>query len=167
MTDYHAYFDQYINLTEGDTVLKALSHSSSVCIPFFQNIQEEAGNQRYKPEKWTVKQVLAHVVDTERIFSYRALRFSRGDVTDLPGYDEKLFAENAGVDARPVADIVAEFELVRSSSVALFESMTPDMLNLSGTANGMAIDVRALGYLMAGHAIHHKNIVQERYGIDE
>jgi len=152
-------------LAVGETALQALNFSSSQCIPFFQSIEEESGTLRYKPEKWTVKQVMGHIIDTERIFAYRALRFAREDKTDLPGYDEKLFAENSGTEARPVTDLTAEFEQVRAASLVLFESFTPAVLELSGTANGMSIDVSALGYLIGGHAIHHKNMLVERYGI--
>jgi uncharacterized damage-inducible protein DinB len=120
-------------------------------------------NYRYEPGKWTIKDMLVHLSDTERIFVYRALRFSRGDETPLPGFEESLFAENAGADQREKEDIMREFSLVRESSIAFIESLSDEALSRKGSANGYPVSVLLLVNLIYGHHKHHLNILRERY----
>lgn len=126
-------------------------------------LSEEKMNYRYAPGKWTIKDMLVHMSDTERIYVYRALRFSRGDKTELPGFDESLFAEYAGANEREKEDIMREYSLVRESSIAFVESLSDDALNRIGSANEYPVSVRLLVNLIYGHQKHHLNILRERY----
>ncbi len=126
-------------------------------------LSEEKMNFRYAPGKWTIKDMLVHLSDCERIFVYRALRFSRGDETALPGFEESSYAEYAGANEREKEDIMREYSLVRESSIAFVESLTDDALNRKGTANGYLLSVRLLVNLIYGHHKHHLNILRERY----
>jgi uncharacterized damage-inducible protein DinB len=126
-------------------------------------LSEEKMNYRYAPGKWTIKDMLVHMSDTERIYVYRALRFSRGDKTELPGFNESLFAEHAGANEREKEDIMREYSLVRESSIAFVESLSDDALNRIGSANEYPVSVRLLVNLIYGHQKHHLNILRERY----
>ncbi len=118
---------------------------------------------RYEPDKWTMKDILAHITDDERVFCYRALRFARNDKTELPGVDQDLDAEFAGANDRDISDLLDEYTKVRDSSISLFKSFSEEMINRTGKASGFNVSVCALGYLIAGHELHHLNIIKERY----
>lgn len=117
----------------------------------------------YEKGKWTIKDILVHLSDTERVFIYRALRFSRGDETPLPGFEEKTFANHAGANKREITDIIRELSLVRQSSIAFIESLTEEALERNGTAGGNSVSVLLLVNLVYGHHKHHLNIIYERY----
>jgi uncharacterized damage-inducible protein DinB len=119
--------------------------------------------RRYAPGKWTIKEILVHVVDDERIYAYRALRFARGDLTPLPGFEQDEFAAASDANERPVPDILAEHAAVRDATIALFRGLPEAALLRSGVADGKRFTVRALGYHMAGHEAHHMAVVKERY----
>lgn len=156
---YHGYIDR----VEGYDLMGALREASDRAQAVLTAIPEERGDHRYAPEKWSIKEVVQHVIDAERIFAYRALRFARNDATELAGFDENTYAPNALADRRALSDLATELELVRSSSILLFRSFTTEMLLRSGTANGLRISVRALGWVVAGHAHHHMNVIEQRY----
>ena len=126
-------------------------------------LTEEKMNYTYAAGKWTIKDMLVHMADTERIFVYRALRFSRGDETPLPGFEESLFAKNAGAGEREKEDIMREFSLVRESSITFVESLSDEALDRKGTSNNNVLSVRYLVNLIYGHHKHHLNILRERY----
>ncbi len=117
----------------------------------------------YAAGKWTIKDILVHLADTERVFVYRALRFSRGDETPLPGFEGKIFAQHAGANRREIADIIREFSLVRESSIAFIESLNEEDLERKGTADGNRLSVRLLLNLIYGHHKHHINVIHEKY----
>lgn len=119
------------------------------------------GDDTYGPGKWTLKTILQHIIDTERILTYRALRIARADTTPLPGYDENSFAEHT--IERPWKNLLEEFEIVRQSSIQLFQSFDGEMLVRRGTTSNVEISVLALGYVIAGHQVHHLNIIRNRY----
>ena len=121
------------------------------------------GDFAYAPGKWTIKQVVGHICDAERIFAYRALRFARGDVAPLPGFDENAWMPAARFDARPLGDLAAELDAVRRATLALLRTFDADALARRGTANNKEISVRALAYVIAGHERHHVGILRERY----
>ncbi|HLO68089.1 MAG TPA: DinB family protein [Holophaga sp.] len=121
------------------------------------------GDHRYAPGKWSVKEVLGHIVDAERIFAYRLLRIARNDATPLPGFDENLYVPESGAGARTVADLLEEFALVRRSTLALLRSLPAEALGRSGPVNGRPITASALAYVVAGHAAHHFQVLRERY----
>ena len=157
------YFYTYINLVEdGELNLclnKYLHEISKINIKEL----EALGDQVYAPNKWTVKDIIQHVIDTERILCYRALRFARNDRNELPGFEENSFAENTTANNRSIKDMLDEFAIVRKGSIALFNNFNDEMLNRSGKASGREISVLALGFVLTGHQIHHFNIIKERY----
>ncbi|NNL82280.1 MAG: DinB family protein, partial [Winogradskyella sp.] len=112
---------------------------------------------------WTIKDILLHLIDTERVFSYRALRIARGDSTPLPGFDQDLYVENALARNRTMTSLIEEYKSLRQSTLTLFKTFTPEMLISTGTASDSAISVRAIGYILSGHENHHKIIIEDRY----
>jgi DinB superfamily len=158
------FFDRYINLANDEDVVAALEASADL-------FEDEAtkqkllalGQQVYAEGKWTVNDILQHLIDTERIMSYRALRIGRNDKTPLPGFEEELFAANTVANSRTLDDLLEEFKLVRQSSVALFKSLTPAMLQREGIASHQPITALALGFVLVGHPIHHLRVLRERY----
>ena len=130
---------------------------------FFQQLPPEKADFRYADGKWTIKEVLQHLIDTERIMAYRALTFMRGDTRELPGFDENVYAANADVSQRSLESLITEFSLLRQSHFWLFKNMSPEVSQIIGVANGYKISVRALFYIMTGHVLHHLRIIEERY----
>ncbi len=158
-----AYFDRYINLT-ADLPLAEVLHQSLTGIDNFPlNKWEALGDRVYAPGKWTVKDILQHIIDTERIFTYRALRFARKDSTPLPGFEEDSFAAAAQATNRSLPDLLAELRTLRLASICLFSSFTPDMLAQQGATFMGSISVLAIGFTMVGHQQHHLNVLAERY----
>jgi uncharacterized damage-inducible protein DinB len=129
----------------------------------FAGRSERDGNFRYAPGKWTVKEVLGHITDTERIFAYRALRFARSDKTPLPGFEQDDYVKNGAFAGRTLADLTEEFAAVRSASIALYRSFNEEAWPRRGLANQKEMTVRALAFITAGHQIHHRVILEERY----
>ncbi len=157
------YFDRYINLTADIDINKALELYGHDYLEKERHHLEHLGNLVYAPGKWTVNDIMQHVIDTERIFAYRALRISRSDTTPLPGYDENFYAEHTTAASRTLEDLLMEFELVRASSIMLFKNMNQEMLLKEGTCNNKQMSVLALGFTMVGHVIHHVGVLKERY----
>jgi len=158
------FYQRYINQVPDDgNLLIYLEDIISETEELISPLSEEKMHFRYSPGKWTIKDMLVHMSDTERIFVYRALRFSRGDETPLPGFDEGLFAKNAHANEREKEDILREFSLVRHSSIAFIETLTDDDLDRKGSANGYPVSVRLIANLIYGHHRHHINIIRERY----
>lgn len=164
-SDYAPYFEPYIELVKSDDIKQALLASSSHIENFLQSIPERKSDYAYAENKWTVKQVLQHSIDTERAFAYRAMCIARGEQQPLPSFDDKQYAENAPVQHRSLKDLSEEFLLQRASSILLFKHFTGDMLQARGMASGKPITVQSLGYLIVGHWLHHQNILSERYGV--
>mgnify|MGYP005811825511 CR=1 FL=1 len=158
-----SWYHGYINLVKEDDLLEAFTRGSTGFLRFLDTIPTEKFDYRYAEEKWTIKEVLQHVIDAERVFSYRALRFSRKDSTPLPGFDENSFAANAEASRRTWADLVEEFTVTRRSSELLFRSFSEEQLEANGVSSNSPNYVRALGYILIGHALHHENIIRERY----
>ena len=162
--EYPPYADIYIGLLPDDgLVLKHMRESLKATTAFMLSLPEERLVFRYAPGKWTVKEVLAHVIDDERIYAYRALRFARNDPTELPGFDQDAYAPCSGANRRTVESLVGEFAAVRRSTIALFESFDEEALERAGVADGNRATVRALAYHIAGHELRHMNIIKERY----
>ena len=161
--DYAPYAEQYVVLVTGDDILDALKTQLKQAATIFSARSERDGNFRYAPEKWSVKEVLGHVADTERIFAYRALRIARGDETPLAGFEQDDYVRAARFGDRKLADIVEEYEDVRQASLALFRSLDEAAWTRRGTASGKSVTVLALAYLIAGHELHHRKIIEERY----
>lgn len=159
------HFVGYIaNVTERDPVA-VLAAQIDVTAALLRGLSDAEARKRYAPGKWSVKEVVGHLADTERIMSYRALRIARGDETPLPGFDENAYVPPAKFDARPLADLIGDLFTVRAATVALFRTFDADAWRRRGTASGKPISVRALGYMIPGHERHHVEILKTRYGL--
>ena len=160
--DFDEYFQYYEKLVENMELLEALGviHERTKTIV---NNTEVSGDYKYAQDKWSVKQLLCHLIDAERIFCNRALRFARNDTTDLPGYNHDIYVQFDNSINRNVSDILLEYQAVRYSSLCLFQSFTDDMLSKSGMANGKLLSVKGIGKIIAGHEKHHINILTEKY----
>jgi hypothetical protein len=157
------YFDRYINLVEDISLIDALEKYGVSYLRAEQKKFEKLGDEVYAPGKWTIKDIIQHYIDTERVFTYRALRFARTDTTVLPGYDENLFAENTNTSNQSLEELLNEFDLVRKSTIAMYKGFTNEMLNRKGICFNKEISVLAIGFTMPGHVIHHMNVIKERY----
>jgi uncharacterized damage-inducible protein DinB len=157
------YFHNYINQTEGEDLLKVLCKQTESFLKFLDKIPKKKRSYRYAEGKWTIKEVLQHIIDAERVFAYRALCIARKDATPLPSFDDKSYAENCKAEQRKWKDMVNEFIAVRLSTESLFASFDDEQLETSGTASGKSIYVAAIGFIVAGHANHHSKVVKEKY----
>ena len=157
------FYHNYINQVAEDELLPALKNNTGSFVSFVKQIPVEKRDYRYAEGKWTVKELIQHLIDAERIFSYRALRFARKDNTPLPGFNENSFADHAKADKRNWDDLVNEFQAVRNATEILFDSFDNEQLESEGTSNNHSIYVRAIGFICAGHCIHHMRVIKERY----
>ena len=164
-TQYPSYFEPYISKVEGDDILITMPQSLEDLKNFLSKIPESKADFAYAPGKWTVKQVLQHCIDTERIFAYRALCIARGETQTLPGFDEKLYAANVNVENKSLQALKDEIQLARQSAVILFRYLTNTELCRTGSVGGNSINVSALGFLIVGHWLHHQSILTDRYGL--
>jgi hypothetical protein len=158
--DFHK---RYVDHVKNYDVLEALEFSSKETVDLVRSISEGKGEHRSGPDKWSIKELLCHMMDTERILTYRALRFARNDKTHLHGFEEKDYAPEAYAHGRTIAQIADEMERLRRTSVDLFASFTPEMLARKGYANNLELSVLTLGYIISGHESHHRKILKERY----
>jgi hypothetical protein len=161
-TEYAPYYGKYITLVPEEDIRRALESQLEEMLAFLRVIPESQGEVRHPPYTWSIKEVVGHVTDCERVLGYRALRFARGDTTPLAGFDENEYARVGQFDRVPLSDLVSEFEAVRRSHVWLFRSLPDDAWSRHGEANGTAVSVRALAYILVGHARHHLTILRQR-----
>lgn len=162
-----AYAKYYFERTIGqEDLLLALEKDLNETANFIASLPESKADFQYADDKWTLKGVILHFIETERIFQYRALRFSRKDKTPLDGFDEGWYSQHNNTDQRTLEDLHSEFIEVRKASISLFKGMTASMLDSIGTANNSPNTPRNLGWIMVGHVIHHCNIIKERYLVD-
>ena len=161
-TEHIAYYGRYIErVPEGD-VVSILRSQIDETLALLSTAAARA-DHRYAPGKWSLKEVVAHMCDVERVMAYRALRIARGDATPLAGFDENAYAPAAECDARTLPDLVQEFQAVRGATVALFAGLPARAWTRMGTANDAPISVQALAYIIAGHELHHRTLIAERY----
>jgi hypothetical protein len=161
--EHRSYFEKYINLVGDGEIASILTEQAARYRPFYAGITEEQAGTRYAPGKWSVKQVLGHMIDTERVFAFRAFAFSRGEQTPLPSFEQDDYVKAVDLDAKPWSALIDEFTTVRAASIALFEHLTPEMLLRQGTASGAPLSVRAAGYIIAGHELYHTLAIREQY----
>ena len=163
--EYHPYFKPYIEelSKNGKSIIENLIDSKKTLNTLLSNIPENKKSYAYAEGKWTVKEIMQHLIDTERIFNYRALRFARNDQTDLVGFDQDEYIQNVNANSRNLDHLIAEFNAARDSSILLFQSFSNDVWKRVGSASGNIISVRAIGYLISGHQLHHLKVFQERY----
>lgn len=162
-SSYLGYFKRYIDLVEEEDLLTALKNQTAGIEKFLAGISEEKSNHAYAPGKWTIKELLQHIIDTERIFNYRALCLARGEKQNLPGFEEDEYAANSYAAQRKWADLTAEFSAVRKDTEMLYASFNEAVLNNAGHANNNPVTVLSLGFTTAGHYYHHKKVLEERY----
>lgn len=160
---YPAFTEKYINLVDANNIEDIINTYSDSIVDFFNAIPEEKLQYRYANDKWNIKEVLQHVIDTERIFSYRALCIARGDATHLPGFDENAYVLASNANNRDWEELLIEYEAVRLATDVLLESFTPEQQARVGTTNGSPNSVNAIAYTIFGHTLHHINILKERY----
>ncbi len=163
MTDFQKYIQRYLDLIPSVNWLEELGKVGEKTVEMYSGFTEEQSLFAYAEGKWTLKELLLHVSDTERIFQYRILAFARGDKNELPGFDEETYAINSFANRRSLISLIEEYQLIRKSSQILLETLEPSVLNNTGTANGNQISVDTIGKLIIGHNIHHLNIIKERY----
>ena len=159
------HFVGYIGKVPESDPVAVLAAQIDVTAALLRGLSDADALKRYAPGKWSVKEIVGHLADTERIMAYRALRVARGDETPLPGFDENAYVPPAKFDSRPLAELISDFRTVRTATLALFKSFDADAWRRRGTASGKLISVRALGYMIPGHERHHVEILRDRYGI--
>lgn len=161
--EYASYYGKYISLIDDDDIVAALEGQLDATVACLRGLSEEQGNSRYEPSKWSIKELVGHINDAERIFAYRAMRIARNDQTPLPGFEQDDYIAGANFDACTLADLTTEFELIRRSNLAMFKQFSNEAWVRRGTASDNTISVRALAYIIAGHEAHHLNILRTRY----
>lgn len=165
INEHLPYAKNYIDKVSGTDFLKVLQKSLIRNLTILQTLSDAQWNHSYAEGKWTVKEVLIHIMDTERIFAYRALRVARNDTTPLQGFEQDDYIPHSEATNRSSASIIEEYELLRRSTLVMFKNMSTTMLDRVGTASGGPCTPLALGFMIAGHEIHHWEILSERYGL--
>ncbi len=157
------YYDRYISLVPGNDIIAALDEQRREMLLLLSGRTEADGDLRYAPDKWSLKEVLGHINDTERIMSYRALRIGRGDATPIEGYDQDNYVRNGPFGRRPLSALIEDYIAVRRATDSLFRNLDEAAWTRRGVANKLEITVRALAYVIAGHELHHRRILEEKY----
>ena len=161
--EYNPYYDRYISLIPGSDIVATLAAELPKTVALLSSHSESDGDLRYAPGKWSVKEALGHMIDTERIMAYRALRIARNDHTPIEGFEQDDYVLNSPYEALRLADLADEFKVVRAATLSLFRNLRPDDWMRIGIANKNEVSVRALAYIIAGHELHHRHILEERY----
>jgi|SRR5579864_8077813 len=164
-TEYDPYYERYISLVSEEDVLIALDQQLAETLILLRGVSEQHGAFRYEPDKWSMKEVLGHLIDTERIMSYRALCIARAEPSSLPGFEQDDYVRHGNFDNRSVSSLAREFEQVRRATISLFRNLEPEAWERRGKANNVKVSVRALAYIIAGHELHHKAVLKDRYGL--
>lgn len=161
--EYAPYYERYISLVAGADILTTLDSQRRQMLLLLSGRDEADGDFRYAPEKWSAKEVLGHVCDTERIFAYRALRISRGDQTPIEGFEQDDYVRNGPFANRPLAELIEDYIAVRRATLTLLRNLDEAAWTRRGIANKNEVSVRALAYIIAGHELHHRRILEEKY----
>ncbi|MEX0856657.1 MAG: DinB family protein [Balneolaceae bacterium] len=162
-SEYAHYYSDYVAQVPKQNIIDTLNAQMHQQYTFINSIPGEKAFSAYEPGKWTIKQIVGHVIETERIFAYRALAFSRRDKNPLPGMDQNNYVKFANHNSRTLHDLANEYLAVRISSIHLFQNMTKEMLSLKGIASGYEFTVRSIPFIIAGHELHHLNVIKEKY----
>lgn len=162
-SEYAPYYERYVSMVPEGDIVATLAQQLESTLALLRSIDESQANKSYAPDKWSIKELVGHLIDSERIFAYRALRFARNDQTPLSGFEQDDYVDAAKFDARQLADLASEFEHVREGNISLFQSLSSEELSRHGAANEVDVSVRALAYIMAGHETHHMQILKTRY----
>jgi hypothetical protein len=162
-SEHSPYFGRYISLVSDADILTLLETQAKETSALLRGLSEKDGGFRYAPDKWTVREVVGHINDTERVFAYRAMRMARADKTPLAGFEQDDYVREGGFEKRTLSDLREEFEVIRQSSLYLFRGLEEAAWTRQGTANNGTLSVRALAYMCAGHELHHRRILLEKY----
>ncbi len=157
------FYQRYIDAIDYDDLIPALINGGNVTVELLRSIPEATADYRYAEGKWSIREVVSHMMDAERVFCYRALTFARNDKTELPGFDENAWALEANAGGRRLYKLIEGYVNLRASTVDLFGSFSAEMLERTGTASGVLISVNTFGFLISGHEKHHYNVLEERY----
>jgi hypothetical protein len=161
--EYGSFYRRYIDLASEEDVVAALEAQSQETTALLGGLSEEQASQRYAPDKWSIKQLVGHVADAERIFAYRALSIARGETKPLPGFDQEPYVVNSGADDRSISDLAGELAAVRRANVMMLRALPEEAWRRIGTASDNPISVRAIAFIILGHERHHVRILRERY----
>ena len=161
--EYNSYYGLYVNQAPEGDLFEILNSEMQRTLDLLSPLSEDQDAHRYEEGKWSVKEVLGHILDTERIFAIRALSIARGETADLPGMDQDVYADNSNAHHRPLADLLEEYQLLRRSNIALFRGLDPKTALLRGRASGFEFTVRSFLWIIVGHEIHHRRVLEERY----
>jgi len=164
-TEYAPFYETYVKLVRGTDILRTLEEQQATVRKALGKVPEVRGGFRYAEGKWSIREVMGHCSDAERVFGYRALAFARGEKAPLPSFDENEYARIAGHDGVPLADLLEEFGAVRAATLHLLRQFSAEAWRRTGVASGKPISVRAIAFVMAGHVAHHLAILHERYGV--
>jgi len=164
-TEYAPYQARYVDLVPEEDIIPALEKQGKETAAMLRSISDEKAGFRYAPDKWTVKQVVGHFTDAERIFGYRALAIARGEKKSLPGFEEKDYAVAGDFNRRSMRDLADEYEAARHSTILLYRGLSPEAWTRKGTANESPITVKGQAYVALGHERHHLRVLRERYGV--
>jgi len=164
-SEHGEFFGLYVGAVPDGDIVETLAREGARAVELFGGLTHEQSSATYAAGKWSVRQVVAHVSDAERVFTYRALRFARADATPLPSFDQEAWEPYTYAMAREWSDVVDEFRALRAATVHLFRSFPPEAWTRSGVASGHAVSVRALAWIVAGHGLHHQRILRDRYGL--
>jgi hypothetical protein len=156
-------YQHYVELVKGDDIIRELRSQVMAIQAVISTIPEEMEDHAYADGKWTIKEVIGHIIDTERVLGYRAMRFARKDKTPLPGYDENWYVANSKFGQQTLYSLAHEFAIVREANLAMFKTWGEEELSQTGVANGLEVSVRSILFMIAGHATHHLNVIRERY----
>lgn len=162
-TEYPDYFKKYLNLVEDANVLESLQKSNAEFIALVENIPGDRFDYTYEQGKWSIREVIQHLIDSELVFQYRSLTFARNPGANLEGFDHNVFAKNAKLSLGNAVQLINHFNVIRQSSIQLFQHFSDLELKSCGILNGQSTSVRALGFLICGHQIHHMEIIKQRY----
>jgi len=158
-----AYFDGYLKLVGEDDMIEAMKNSKAEFAAWAKDVPDDKGKYAYEEGKWTVNELLQHIIDTERIFQYRSLSIARGEMNELPGFDHNSYVKNSKANDRKLSELIAEFRRLRDSSIDLYASMGEANMKYKGMANGFVVQPVLFGFLISGHLRHHLNVLQARY----
>jgi uncharacterized damage-inducible protein DinB len=164
--EYPSFYQSYVDNVRSSNIIKELTDQVLDIQAIISEIPEEKENYKYAEGKWTIKEIIGHIIDTERVLGYRAMRFARKDKTPLPGYDENFFVANANFQKQTLYSLGHEFAIVREANLALFKVWDEEALSQTGVANDLDVSVRAILFMIAGHATHHINVIKLKYLLD-
>ena len=162
-TEHAPYYEKYVSLVPDGDIVSTLSAQGGATLSLLAGISESRADSRYAPDKWSIKELVGHVIDSERIFAYRALRFARNDTTPLSGFEQDDYVLNSAFGELPLTEIAVEFDCLRCATVYMFKALTAEAWLRTGAANGNEVSVRALAHIIAGHELHHVGILRARY----